>query len=100
MPQWNCNCRNCREARLGSGRVLPRTQSSVTVSADGEAWFLLNASPDVCIQLQRFAPLHPWPHRSRSTKIEAVLLTNADLDHTLGLFLMREGETIRVHAPP
>jgi pyrroloquinoline quinone biosynthesis protein B len=100
LPQWNCNCPNCREARAGSARVVPRTQSSAVVSADGEAWFLLNASPDLRIQLESVPRLHPRVKISRNTKIEAMLLTNADLDHTLGLPLMREGGRIHVHATP
>ena len=98
LPQWNCNCPNCREARAGSARIAPRTQSSVAVSADGQAWFLLNASPDLRAQLESAPCLHPPLKAARGTRIEAVLLTNADLDHTLGLLLMREGGRIRVHA--
>ena len=100
LPQWNCNCPNCREARAGSARITARTQSSAAVSADGRAWFLLNASPDLRIQFEGIPHLHPHAKALRSTSIEAVLLTNADLDHTLGLLLMREGGRVRVHATP
>jgi pyrroloquinoline quinone biosynthesis protein B len=100
LPQWNCNCPNCREARAGSSQVVPRTQSSVAISADGRAWFLLNASPDLRTQLESMPCSHPHRKALRHTNIEAVLLTNADLDHTLGLLLMREGGKIRVHATP
>jgi len=51
-------------------------------------------------QLEGFSPLHPSKTRRRSTPIEGVLVTNADLDHTLGLFLLREGEKLPVHATP
>ncbi len=98
VPQWNCNCAVCREARAGTGRVQSRTQSSVAISADGKSWFLLNASPDIRAQIESFAPLQPSPGKSRNSPIEGVLLTNADLDHTLGLMLLREGERLRVHA--
>ncbi len=98
LPQWNCNCPNCREARAGSHRVVPRTQSSVAVSADGRAWFLLNASPDLRVQLESVPCSHPRTKVVRTTNIEAVLLTNADLDHSLGLLLMREGGRLRIHA--
>jgi pyrroloquinoline quinone biosynthesis protein B len=97
-PQWNCNCAVCREARSGSGRVRPRTQSSVAVSADGRNWFLLNASPDIRAQIESFPPLRPGGNKARNSPIEGVLLTNADLDHSLGLLLLREGEKLRVHA--
>ncbi len=100
VPQWNCNCPVCREARAGTGRVRPRTQSSAAISADGRHWFLLNASPDLRAQIENFPPLHPPPEEKRGSPIEAVLLTNADLDHTLGLLLLREGGKLRVHATP
>jgi pyrroloquinoline quinone biosynthesis protein B len=98
VPQWNCNCPVCREARAGTGRVRTRTQSSVAVSADGHHWFLLNASPDIRSQIESAPALQPAADKARNSPIEAVLLTNADLDHTLGLLLLREGETLRVHA--
>lgn len=99
VPQWNCNCEVCRRSRDGSGSVLPRTQSSAALSADGRRWFLLNASPDLRAQLEAFPPLQPPSASSRGSPIEAVLVTNADLDHTLGLLLMREGEPLLIHAP-
>jgi len=98
VPQWNCNCAVCAEARAGSGRVQPRTQSSVAISADGRSWFLLNASPDIRAQIENFPPLHPSSGKTRNSPIEGVLLTNADLDHTLGLLLLREGEKLCIHA--
>src|SRR5690349_3020818 len=98
VPQWNCNCRICHEARTRTGRVKSRTQSSVAISADEKNWFLLNASPDLRMQIEAFVPLHPPSDRTRGSPIQAVLLTNADLDHTLGVFLLREGEQIPIHA--
>src|SRR6266567_3761221 len=98
VPQWNCNCAICREAHAGKGRVRPRSQSSVAISADGDAWFLLNASPDIRSQIETTPALRPNAKQLRGSPIEAVLLTNADLDHTLGLFLMREGKSLFVHA--
>jgi pyrroloquinoline quinone biosynthesis protein B len=98
VPQWNCQCAVCREVRVKGGRVFARTQSSVAISADGRSWFLLNASPDIRAQIENFPPLQPSPDSARNSPIEAVLLTNADLDHTLGLLLLREGERLRIHA--
>src|SRR5580700_2582011 len=95
LPQWNCACANCRAAR---SETAPRTQSCVAVSADGRRWFLLNASPDLPAQLASFPPLHPPAPTGRSTALEAVLLTNADLDHTLGLLALREGGSLRICA--
>lgn len=98
VPQWNCNCPVCREARTGGGHVQSRTQSSVAISADGRHWFLLNASPDIRAQIESFSSLQPSNGTMRNSPIEAVLLTNADLDHTLGLLLLREGQKLRIHA--
>jgi pyrroloquinoline quinone biosynthesis protein B len=99
VPQWNCACGICREARAATGRVRPRTQSSVAVSADGQHWFLLNASPDIRVQIEGTPALQPPAGALRGSTIEAVLLTNADLDHTLGLLLLREGKKLQIHAP-
>ncbi len=98
LPQWNCACPGCQAARTRPHQVKPRSQSSVAVSADGRRWFLLNASPDVRHQIEGFASLHPPPSRARGTAIEGILLTNADLDHTLGLLLLREGGRLSIHA--
>lgn len=98
FPQWNCNCRNCKLARQSPEQAAPRTQSSVAVSADGARWFLLNASPDVRIQIESFPPLLGKNPGVRTTGIEAILLTNADLDHVLGLYILREGSPLNVYA--
>src|SRR5437764_14331957 len=95
-PQWTCACRNCRGVRDGSLRIEARTQECVAVSADGEAWFLLNASPEVRAQIESFPPLHP--RRLRHSPIEGILLTNGDLDHTLGLLCLRESHPLVVYA--
>lgn len=81
-------------ARLGE--IPSRTQSSVAVSADGRHWFLINASPDIRSQLLDLQGSES--HCSRQAGFEAVLLTNADLDHTLGLMIVREGGPVSVYA--
>jgi len=91
LPQWNCRCANCDAARAGSPHVRPRTQSSVAVSADGRAWFLLNVSPDIRQQVLAFPPLGPPDGAMRGTGIIGCVLTDAELDHTAGLLLLREG---------
>ena len=96
FPQWNCACPGCRAVREGSRPCRPRTQSSVAVSADRRRWFLLNASPDVRTQIESFPAMHP--RGDRATPLEAVLLTDAELDHTLGLLLLRESGGIALHA--
>ena len=65
---------------------------------DDQRWFLLNVSPDICTQIEAFKPLQPAALTTRGSSIQSVLLTNADLDHTLGLFQLREGEQLLVHA--
>jgi pyrroloquinoline quinone biosynthesis protein B len=97
FPQWNCNCGNCRRARSGDGAALSRTQSSLAVSADGERWALLNASPDLGQQIRVSPPLHPRGN-GRQSPIATVVLTNADVDHVAGLLTLREGQRLAVYA--
>jgi pyrroloquinoline quinone biosynthesis protein B len=66
------------------------------VSADYRRWFLFNASPDIRAQIEAFPALHP--HDGRVTPLQAVLLTDAEIDHTLGLLLLREGRALQLHA--
>src|SRR2546426_1782080 len=96
VPQWNCGCPNCAAARTdGHGR----TQSSVVGSADGERWILLNASPDLRPQLAAHRVRWPSPG-TRGTPLGAVILTDGEIDHTLGLLLLREGAAkLPVYAP-
>ena len=97
LPQWNCGCRNCREARSRGGG---RTQSCVAVTADGERWILLNASPDLRVQVAAHPALWPRSGGPRDSPIRAVALTDGEIDHTLGLMLLREaGERVPVYAP-
>ena len=99
LPQWNCNCANCRSARDANGAVAPRTQSSLAVSADGEHWFLLNASPDLRQQIAMNAALHPRKSL-RDSPIGGVVLTNADVDHVTGLLTLREQQPLSLYATP
>jgi pyrroloquinoline quinone biosynthesis protein B len=92
FPQWNCGCFNCREGRRLGGRARPRTQESVAVSADGEAWFLINASPEIRAQIEACQDL--WPRAERHSPIAGILLTNGDLDHCLGLLSLRESHPL------
>jgi len=100
FPQWNCACPGCRAVRDGSRPARPRTQSSIAVSADDRRWFLVNASPDIRAQVESFPPLHPrsGPGGGREVPLQAVLVTDAELDHTLGLLLLREGRGLELHA--
>jgi len=89
FPQWNCNCRNCHGVRNGTVQARPRTQSSIAVTVNDEDWTLFNASPDIRAQLESFPELQPARAR-RDTAIRAVLLVDAQIDHTTGLLLLRE----------
>jgi pyrroloquinoline quinone biosynthesis protein B len=78
-------------AWAGDPRVRPRTQSSLAVTADGENWLLINASPDLPQQLRQTKPLHPRGER-RGSPIKAVLLTGGEIDQIAGLLSLRERE--------
>lgn len=92
-PQWNCRCRVCEAARAGESR--PRTQSSLAIRGEDGPWFLVNASPDLRQQLEM---LDARVDGVRAPPVAGVLLTDAEIDHTAGLLLMRESATpIRVY---
>jgi pyrroloquinoline quinone biosynthesis protein B len=96
FPQWNCACANCRAVRSGTFNGKARTQAEAAISADGRSWFLLGASPDLRSQIEA-AELHPR-EGVRQSPIAGVVLANADVDHVLGLLLLRELQPLRVHA--
>ena len=97
FPQWNCWCRCCCVARTDPQAARPRTQSSVAISRDGQHWFLFNASPDVREQLTRL-PTNGAPSSIRHVPIEAVVLTDAEIDHSLGIVLLREAQQLPLYA--
>jgi pyrroloquinoline quinone biosynthesis protein B len=95
FPQWNCRCPTCEAAREGA-RALPRTQSSLAVRGDEGPWFLVNASPDARQQLEALTP--DDVDGVRAAPVAGVLLTDAEIDHTAGLLLLRESTTpVRVY---
>jgi pyrroloquinoline quinone biosynthesis protein B len=99
FPQWNCACGNCRRARSGDPAAPARTQSSLAVSADGERWLLLNASPDLRQQILATPALHSRADKGlRDSPIAAVAVTNGDVDHTGGLINLREGWPFSLYA--
>ena len=97
VPQWNCGCRICRGAR-GDHPELQTTQASIAISADGEHWFLINASPDLRQQLLATPQLHPRPGQLRHTPIAGVILTNGEIDAVTGLLSLREGSPFAIYA--
>ena len=88
FPQWNCNCAQCSAVRSGSPSHRARTQSSVAVGGPDD-WLLVNASPDILTQLQRSPALQP-ARGARDTGIAAVLLCDGQIDHSTGLYMLRE----------
>jgi pyrroloquinoline quinone biosynthesis protein B len=96
FPQWNCNCRNCDGVRKGSLRATPRTQSSIALSGDNVNWILFNASPDLLAQYKSFAELQP-ARAIRDTAIRSVVLMDAQIDHTTGLLMLREGRPLEIY---
>jgi pyrroloquinoline quinone biosynthesis protein B len=90
VPQWNCGCPVCRMARTVQPE-LQSTQASIAVSADGDHWFLINASPDLRQQLIATPQLHPAAGKLRHSPIAGVILTNGEIDAVAGLLSMREG---------
>src|SRR5262249_23335934 len=97
VPQWNCGCEVCRQAR-GEHPELRSTQASIAVSSDGEHWFLVNASPDLRQQLIATPQLHPKHGALRHTPIAGVILTNGEIDAVAGLLSMREGSPFAIYA--
>jgi len=94
FPQWNCWCPTCRAARSAPHRAARRRQSSTAVSVDGERWFLLNASPDVREQVDCLPG--PTPAGVRHVPVEGIVATDAELDHTLGIVLLREARHLQL----
>src|ERR1700674_1276940 len=106
FPQWNCGCGNCVAVRKNgrenkfSGKA--RSQAQLALSADGATWFLAGASPDLAFQIENSAELHPRAlhNTPRDSPVAGVVLGSSDLDHVLGLLLLRELQRLRVYAAP
>ena len=99
LPQWNCTCSNCSAIRNNQLGIRVRSQSQLAVSARDGSWFLINASPDIREQLINNQEFYPNSDNGlRNTPVAGVILTSADLDHVLGLLLMREFTPIRIYA--
>lgn len=97
FPQWNCACQNCAAVRQGRFAGRPRLQTQVAIRGRGDAWFLLGASPDLRQQIELNSELHPIGS-ARGSPIAGVVLASADIDHVLGLLLLRELQPFQVWA--
>ncbi len=95
FPQWNCHCATCEAARTGAA-ARPRTQSSLAIRGAAGPWFLANASPDLRQQLEALGAERV--DGVRGAPVAGILLTDAEIDHTAGLLLLRESSSaIRVY---
>ena len=92
FPQWNCNCPNCDGVRKGTINAKRRTQSSIAVSSNDVDWLLFNTSPDILTQFQQFPESQP-ARAIRDTAFRSIVLLDAQIDHTTGLFMLRESKT-------
>lgn len=98
FPQWNCSCHNCASVRAGKPGFRARTQSSLAISDNGKDWVLLNASPDLRQQINDNPELGAAADGGRrNTPIKAVVLTNGDVDHIIGLINLREGQPLELY---
>jgi pyrroloquinoline quinone biosynthesis protein B len=76
--------------RAGAPGFRARTQSSIAVRGrDESAWALVNASPDILAQLKSNPDLQP-ARRPRDTALVGIVLVDGQIDHTTGLFMLRE----------
>jgi pyrroloquinoline quinone biosynthesis protein B len=114
FPQWNCGCGNCvavrknarknahQNVRANAFSGKARTQAQLALSADGSTWFLAGASPDLAFQIEHSPELHPRAlhNTPRDSPIAGVVLGSSDLDHVVGLLLLRELQPLRVYAAP
>ena len=97
VPQWNCGCEHCVAAARDP--AFARTGCSVAVSADGSAWTVLNAAAELPGQMASFRALRPHSG-TRETPFAQLILTDAELDHTLGLLLLRQAAALTLAATP
>jgi len=97
FPQWNCNCRNCDGVRKGTLKALARTQSSIAVTSGSPDWVLFNASPDLLAQFRAFPELQP-ARSLRDTAVRSIVLMDAQIDHTTGLLMLREGRPLEIYS--
>jgi pyrroloquinoline quinone biosynthesis protein B len=96
LPQWNCLCENCRLAYANSPRIARRSQASLAVSADGDNWMVLSATPDLRQQIIDNPALHP--RSLRHSPVKAVFAPNGDIDNVAGLLVLREMQPFTLFA--
>jgi pyrroloquinoline quinone biosynthesis protein B len=99
FPQWNCHCHGCEASRAGKAKTL--TQSSIAIRANNGDWFLINASPDVRSQIESMRSQNCFVEEGqRSLPLAGIILTDAEIDHTTGLILLRESsQPLKIYSP-
>ncbi|MER7127720.1 pyrroloquinoline quinone biosynthesis protein PqqB [Streptosporangium saharense] len=90
VPQWNCACPGCAGARTNP--AWRRTHASLAIGNH-----IVNATPDIAEHVETLRPADAPPER---TRVMRVVLTDAELDHTLGLFRLREADELEIVATP
>jgi pyrroloquinoline quinone biosynthesis protein B len=98
FPQWNSNAPACSRARRNDSAALARSQASLAVSGNDRDWFILNASPDLRLQIEATPALHPR-RGLRSSPLAGVVLTGGDVDAVAGLLHLRERHCFSIYAP-
>lgn len=93
VPQRNCGCEHCIAAVRDT--ALARTGCSAAVSADGSSWTVLNAPAELPCQLAAFRVLRPR-RGTQETPFAQLVLTDAELDHALGLLMLRQAAALTV----
>ncbi|MEM3070143.1 MAG: MBL fold metallo-hydrolase [Candidatus Bathyarchaeia archaeon] len=97
VPQWDCCCPNCEQAR--SDRVLCRTRSSIALTLDGDRYLLIDASPDLRRQLED-SGIYPSAASAgrygRRSLVDSILLTHGHGDHCVGLFEFSTGKCFNI----
>ena len=97
FPQWNCGCRELpgrarRTLRVPAADARSAWRSAPTATPGSCSTPRRRSAP----QIESFPGLHP--RGPRHSPIAAILLTNGDLDHTLGLLSLRESHPLIVYA--
>ena len=96
FPQWNCNCPCCQVARDDAEKAPGRLHASIAISASGDSWYILNATPDIRLQIESCPELQAGPGY-RDSPLKGILLTDAEFDHTIGLLVIREGSALSIY---
>lgn len=73
-----------------------RLSSTIAVGDGGGQWFLGNAGPELDVALRKCPPLWPGPD-DPTAPIHGIFLTDAELDHTLGLLSLRQACELHVY---